>query len=382
MRTHWTGDPDTLPAAVDTVVIGAGVTGLSAAMTLHDLGVSALVLERGVVGGGASTKNAGYLMRGAADNYKAAVDTLGRARAAGLWRATEQNLQSLLDLGVADVPGFARRPSALLAYDEQEARDIEASHTLMRQDGFDVEVVTAGDDTLWHHMPPRCALVNPHDAVINPERMIAWLRTHVRASIAEHTEVFALDHEGQRVNVRTSRGDVSTGRVLVCANAWASRLVPCPVEPNRGQMLALRVPEDVRLDHAYYANRGSEYFRAAEPGVVVIGGWRKHFEREERTDSVGITGSVQGGLEDFAARALGGRYPVLRRWGGIMGFTPDGLPIVGPVDTTERLWVCCGFTGHGMSLGHVTATHAAHAILGQAPLPEWTTPPDASVEAG
>ena len=375
MRSHWSGPvTNELPESVEALVIGAGVSGLSAAMALHGSGVDTLVVERGAVGSGASTKNAGYLMRGGADNYAAAVDLLGREGAAGLWRATEENLERLIALGVESVDGFERRPSTLLAYEDDEDLDIEASAAMMREDGFDAELVTSGEDTLWREMPPRCALVNPGDAVVNPERMITWLRSHVRAPIAKRTEVFDLIESDAGVTVRTSAGDIRAERVLVCANAWASRLVDCPVVANRGQMLALRVPESVRLDHAYSANRGSEYFRAAEPGVVVVGGWRKHFEHEERTDTAGGSVNVQRGLEDFAARALGGRYPVIARWGGVMGFSPAGLPRVGPVSEAGRLWCCAGFTGHGMSLGHVTATHAALAMAGSSPVPPWSRP--------
>ncbi|MEM1423471.1 MAG: FAD-binding oxidoreductase [Planctomycetota bacterium] len=382
MRTHWSGHEGPIPARVDTAIIGAGVTGLSAAIALHELGVEALVIERGTVGAGASTKNAGYLMRGGADNYHAAIELLGRDGAIGLWRATEDNLESLVRLGVEGVEGFARRPSSLLAYDEDEALDIERSARAMCEDGFDAELVTSGDDTLWSSMPPRCALVNTGDAVVNPERLIAWLRSLVRTPIAENAEVFAIDADDTGVRVRTSLGDVHASRVLVCANAWASRLIDCPVVANRGQMLAIRVPDTVRLDHAYYANRGSEYFRVAEPGIVVVGGWRKHFEDEERTDTAGISRNVQGGLEDFAERALGGRYQVVRRWGGVMGFTPDGLPRVGPTDDAGRVWCCCGFTGHGMSLGHITATHAARAMVGLGDVPAWSRPPIGGVVAG
>ena len=376
MRALWHDDThDPLPRRAGTVVIGAGVAGLSAARALVEAGDDCLVLERDEVGAGASTRNAGYLMRGGADNYAAGVRALGRTRTRDLWRATEQNLDDLLALGLADVETFERRPSTLLAYDEDEARDLEASAALMREDAFDVELATTGDDTLWTHAPPINAFVNPHDATINPARLIAWLRTLVRCPVHERTPVHALDPDGTHIIVRTARADVRAERVLVCTNAWSSRLVPgLPVEPNRGQMCALRVPASVRLDHAYYANRGSEYIRQSSPDTVVVGGWRKHFAADERTDEPAITDDVQRALERFAVTILGDGHEVTHRWSGVMGFTPDGLPLAGPT-TDPRLWVCAGFTGHGMSLAHRTATLTARAMLDDDTPPTWTTTP-------
>lgn len=386
MRAFWHHDTnEELPEVCDAIVIGAGITGLSAAKALADAGVETLLLERGEVGAGASTRNAGYLMRGAADNYSACAEQLGRDRARELWRATEDNLAMLRALGVECVTSYTRCPSTLCAHDEGEAHDLRRSIYLMREDGFTVETLETGDDALWTNLPPMTALVNPDDATINPADLITWFRTLVTAPIHEHTPVHAIDAAGDRSIVRTNRGDIRAKRVLVCTNAWAARLAAVEVVPNRGQMCALRVPAGVRLDHAYYLHRGSEYIRQAGSDTVVVGGWRKHFAADERTDAAEVSPAVQGGLEDFAASVLGGRYPVLRRWAGTMGFTRTGLPIAGPVGGSEhadRLWVCAGFTGHGMSLAHITATQTALAMLGGGAVPSWCSSPAEPDTAG
>lgn len=381
MRTYWQDEVQPhetpLPARTGTVVVGAGVGGLSAAIALHGAGEECVVVESGGVGGGASSRNAGFLMRGAADNYAAGVRQYGRELAQSLWRATEENLASLLDLGVEEVRSFERRASTLLAYDEDEAADVRESAHLMKQDGFDVALLESGHDAVWRNVPARVALSNPLDAVVNPFELIAWLWSKVEAPIVEHAPVFAIE-PGEGVVVRTTAGDVRAERVLVCTNAWTQRLAPSiPIEPNRGQMLALRVPSEVRLDDAYYANRGSEYFRRVSDDAVIVGGWRRHFERDEQTDTLGVTADVQAGLEGFAGGILGDRFPVTHRWGGIMGFTPDALPRVGPIDGDDRVWVCAGFTGHGMSLAHLTATRGALALLAGGDTPAWTRRPEA-----
>ena len=147
------------------------------------------------------------------------------------------------------------------------------------------------------------------------------------------------------------------------------------VRPNRGQMLAIRVP-GARLDHAYYLDRGSEYIRQGPHGTVVVGGMRKRHEDAERTAEEAPTPEVQGELERFAERVLGRGGEVVARWAGTMGFTADGLPIVSAVRLAEGggrnisaadhppiAMFCGGFTGHGMSIGAATAIGAVRRLL-------------------
>ncbi|HCT45039.1 MAG TPA: hypothetical protein DF699_07495 [Phycisphaerales bacterium] len=60
-------------------------------------------------------------------------------------------------------------------------------------------------------------------------------------------------------------------------------------------------------------------------------------------------------------------YDITARWSGIMGFSPDGMPVIDrvPVHTLSNtnIWFCGGLTGHGMSMGYQTGRHAARVML-------------------
>jgi len=127
---------------------------------------------------------------------------------------------------------------------------------------------------------------------------------------------------------------------------------------------SLRVPGPM-LDFAYYSDRGSEYYRQVDERTVVIGGRRKHDVDAERTSSESPTDAIQAELEAFAAQILGDRYPVIARWAGTMGFTPDGLPLITPVDESGRCWFVGGMNGHGMSMACRTAQLAVAHLLGR-----------------
>lgn len=363
------------------VVVGAGVAGLSAAMHLERRGIRPIVLERHRVASGASGRNAGFLMRGVAESYAVACDQLGRDTARHAWRFTDENLRALRDLGVPFTPGYHDRRSCILALDDAEAHDLERSAKLMAEDGFDAPFITTGDDDAWKHASPLCGLVNPSDAVCDPKEVMALLASKLEGEVRTGAEVVAINSSPDRVEVVTHDAVFEADLVLLCVNAWARTLSPSLaklVEPNRAQMLALDAP-GAKLDMAYYANEGGEYIRTGEGGVVLVGGCRRFNAEAELTLADEATEPVQSAIEAFAERVLGRRFPVLRRWSGPMGFSPDGLPIVarlselsidGSAETRDGpVYFCGGFTGHGMSMGHLTARDAVEYALDDRPTP-------------
>ena len=368
--------PDDIRAEV--AILGAGIAGVSAALECQRRGVSAVVIERGAIASGASSRNAGFLMRGAADNYAAGVRDLGRERTRALWKLSEANLASLIALGAGALPSFRRVPSCLVAMTESEAAELRTSAAMLRDDGFAAEIIDTHTDAVWRNPQARCGLVNPGDAVINPVDLVRHLAAQLDRPIIDHAEIAEVDRSGSDIVIRCATMAVRAPRVVVCLNAFVGQLFPEIAhwaEPNRGQMVAVRAPTDrAPISMAYYANHGHDYFRRVDDETVIFGGRRHRFAPHERTEIPEPTDEVQRSLEALARESLGADYPVVARWAGIMGFSPTGLPIVAHVpdaagEPDERLTFCGGFTGHGMSLGFETARSAVAFALDGAPPP-------------
>jgi glycine/D-amino acid oxidase-like deaminating enzyme len=371
-----------LPATVDLVVLGGGVAGVSAALEAQRVGMSVLVLERNALASGASGRNAGFLMRGMAENYAVAIEQYGRERAGAAWRLSEDNLKDLAALGIEELRSFQRIPSVLLALDDKEHAQLRASMDLLREDGFDTLWLNDGADAAWSSGLALGGLVNPHDGAVNPVELMSWLAAKLNDPIREGVEAAALLPSGKGVTVRTNAGDVHAQRVLVCTNAYAGEMLPSlrgVISPKRGQMLALKLKglDDApwrRLDASYYINFGHEYIRQTFDGTVVVGGFRwKQAEREVGYEDH-PSPELQAALEGLAAdifcdedESPDDAFEVVARWSGVMGFSPDGMPVVGaipePWNESGNVWYCGGFTGHGMSLGHRTATLAVRAMV-------------------
>jgi glycine/D-amino acid oxidase-like deaminating enzyme len=371
-----------LPKGVDLVVVGGGVAGVSAALEAERQGMRALVVERSHVASGASGRNAGFLMRGMAENYAVAIEQYGRDRARAAWRLSEDNLNDLVTLGAGELRSFQKIPSVLLALDEREEAQLRESLALLREDGFDALWVNDGADAAWTSGIARGGLVNPHDGAVNPIELLHWLSGKLREPVREGVEVASVEPKEKSVRVRTSAGDVEAERVLFCTNAYVGEMLPSlreVVRPRRGQMLSIRLKQNdesawKRLDASYYLNFGHEYVRQTFDGTVVLGGFRwKQAERETGYEDYPPP-DLQRELESLAQTMFSDEgesahdsFEVLARWSGVMGFSPDGMPLVGPVrepwNDAQRVWFCGGFTGHGMSLGHRTATLAVRAMI-------------------
>ncbi|MEX2217639.1 MAG: FAD-binding oxidoreductase [Phycisphaerales bacterium] len=384
--SYWRLSPSPRLITADALVVGAGIAGVSAALALERRGLSVAVIERHAVAGGASGRAAGFLMRGAAENYAAAIEQWGRETARTIWRWTEENLRGLRSEGIESLPSYRPTPSCLLALEPSELDELRRSAALLGEDGFNVGWADRGEDAAWtgtpglarSGFPPLGGLLNPDDGSASPYELVRFLSSKLKQPIHEHAEVAAITSDAQGlIHLHTADATFAAPRAILCTNAYLPLLLPHLshlIAPRRGQMLALRHPR-ARLDCSYYANHGYEYFRQTPDGTIVVGGQRRAHADTEVGYEDRTTGAVQGALESFACAALGIPPEELRitaRWAGTMGFSPDGLPLIGPLPgpwPEGALWFCSACTGHGMSLAHRTAAAAAEAMLAGAPPP-------------
>jgi gamma-glutamylputrescine oxidase len=332
--------PGSLPDAADVLVVGGGITGVSVMHHLRERGLSAILVERDHLAAGASGRNAGFLLAGVAESYAAAVRTYGRSPAKEVWGLTVENHDRQIEAaGDADV-GHARSGSVVRASGAEEARELEESAQLLVEDGFEAS---------WDGE----VLLNPRDGEVYPTRLVAALARRAPAgSIREGVEVTAIESGGVvQANGQTCRA----GIVILATNAYTPRLLPqIPIEPNRAQMLATEPSRAPVAERPTYSHHGYRYWRQLPTREVLIGGWRDTSPGTERTYEAEPTSPIQAHLDEAVLR-LGARGRVTHRWAGTMGFTKDGLPLVGPVEGLKNVYVCAGFNGHGMGFAFMSA---------------------------
>jgi len=342
--------PGRLPEKADVMVIGGGIAGISLLSHLERRRIDAVLVERSHLASGASGRNAGFLLAGVAANYAQAVRTYGRDKAREVWELTNENHDRMIEAARGQEIGYRRLGSVTVPLEDEERQQLVESAELLQEDGFQARWDGAG-------------LVNPRDGEVDPSALVAALARQARpGAIREGVNVVALESRRSGVLVTAGESQCEAGVVVLATNAYTPQLVPSvKIVANRAQMMAT-APQSKRIaEMPTYSHFGYHYWRQLASGEVLIGGWRDTSMNTELTYDAEPTTEIQDRL-DGAAAELGATGQVTHRWAGIMGFTESGLPMAGPVDGMPNVYICAGFTGHGMGFAFMTAKGVAEQI--------------------
>jgi glycine/D-amino acid oxidase-like deaminating enzyme len=342
--------PGTLPDKADVLIIGGGIAGTSLLWHLTRLRIDAVLVERHHLAWGASGRNAGFLLAGVASSYAEAVRTYGRDVARDVWAVTNENHDRMIEAARGQKVGHRRLGSAVLPASDDERELLIASEHLLQEDGFEAR---------WDGS----RLINPRDGEIDPAAMVAALARQARdRAIREGVHVTALESRRRGVIVTAGEAQCEAGVVILATNAYSPQLVPSvKIQPTRAQMVATAPDPSPIADMPVYSNFGYRYWRQLATGEVLLGGWRDTSLEAEKTYDDQPTAEIQGHL-DAALGELHVSAAVTHRWAGTMGFTESGLPLAGPLEGMPNVYICAGFTGHGMGFAFMTAKRVAEAI--------------------
>lgn len=363
--SYWQDHSDAQLIECDACVIGAGIIGLYVARLLAGQGKRTVVLEARHVAAGASGRNAGMVLTGAAHHYYEAISMYGRDLALELWNLSLHNREIVKGLSAEFATPYDPCGSLLLALDDTEAEDLERTADAMLDDGISAK---------FTHKDPTgrgfsAAILQEGDAGIHPVRFAEALAARGGADVWEQSEVFGWDAlPDGRVEIRSRRATVRCDMVALCTNSYAPLMHPYfldKVAPTRGQVFVTEPIAHRVLSRLCYADYGYEYFRQLPDGRFLLGGWRHHFRDMEVGYEDRTTEQVQGGLKSFVERffpdVAGAR--ITHSWSGTMGFSADGIPLAGVLPGQPNVFFAVGFTGHGLGFGLATAERLAARML-------------------
>jgi gamma-glutamylputrescine oxidase len=340
------------PDEVDIAVIGAGITGCACAAALAREGRRVRVYDARGIGEGASGRNGGFALRGAAARYDVARETYGTDAARELWRRTEEAVDRLESLAGGS---FHRTGSLRLAADVEERVELQGEYEALREDGFAAE----WREEVSHLRPDfRGAIFHPTDGAVQPAAFVqrlAALASDVGVAFALHHRVRSLD-------------EIEAEQIVIATDGSGRGLLPeldDALWPARGQVIATAPLPERLFDCPHYARHGFDYWQQLPDGRIVLGGFRDFSILTEMTDDETTTEPIQEALDAFLLELLGELPEVTHRWAGIFGLTQDLLPLVGPVPGHEGVWVAAGYSGHGNVFGLLCGELAAGALLGR-----------------
>jgi len=337
-------------ARPDVEIVGAGITGISAALTFAEAGRRVRLHDARGVAGGASGRNGGFALRGGAMPYDRAREWLGAERAAEYWQLTEQHLDRLAGLAG---DALRRTGSLRLAADEEERDELRVEFEALGEDGFEAEWRT---DVVRGRFP--AAIFHPADAAIQPARLVRRLALRAADAGVEIVE----NHRVQLVD------ELEAEQVLVATDGYPSGLLgelEGLIVPTRGQMIATEPISELLFECPHYGRHGFDYWQQTPDGRILAGGFRDFALDSEFTADEVTTPTIQAALESFVANLVGRPVEVTHRWAGIFGMVFDFLPVVGRVPYSDRVWVAGGYSGHGNVLGFLCGDLVAEAMLGE-----------------
>ncbi|APR83549.1 Glycine oxidase ThiO [Minicystis rosea] len=362
-----------MPRGVSTVVlIGGGVIGCATALTLARRGVRAIVLERGTTRteqpgetGVPSWAAAGILSAQVATKTDGPLSRLCVASRA-LYPAFAERIRSLTGRDVELRSAGVLRP----AWSAAELADLRAEIAWQERVGLRVEHLDAAatralEPALSHEIAGSVRF--PDDPRIDPPALLAALRDAIERAGAE----LRFGAEAQRVIERDGRARgvvlrdgtiVEADTVVVTAGAWSSlvegtTLPTDAVRPARGQIVELRVPEQILRGVV----EGDVYLSPRDDGRILVGSTVEHVGFQPVTTAVTVRDLITAAIR--LAPALE-NAAFSRAWGGLRPYAADELPILGPT-AIEGLLVATAHFRNGVVLAPVTADVITATILGE-----------------
>jgi glycine/D-amino acid oxidase-like deaminating enzyme len=363
---------------VDVAVIGAGFTGLSAALALARRGASVAVLEAGRAGAGASGRNGGHVNNGTAHDYAGLAAKLGAEHARALYRAFDDAVDTVERIAREEqiACDFRRGGKIKLAAKQSHfdsiARGFEA---LNRECDPETELVPRerlraeiGSDAFFG------GLVYRKSAMMHMGKFGAGLAdaaTRAGARIFENAAVTGLARlQGAAHRVTTSRGTVEAAQVLVATGpsregpfAWFRRRVV----PVGSFIVVTETLPAAQLDSIMPTRRTAtttqhigNYFRISPDDRLIWGG-RARFAFSNPTED-----ARSGEVLRAQLRATFPQLGDVRLdwcWGGLVDITEDKLPRAGE---HEGLFYAMGLSGHGAQMSVHLGQCMARVMAGEA----------------
>lgn len=350
----------------DVVVIGAGVIGSSIAYQLTKAGVDVVLIDRNEPAGETS---------GACDGL-----VFCQSKKPGIHLQMAMASKKIFDGLVGQLPfdmEYENTGGMVTIESEAEYLAMEKYVEQQRAGGLDVSLL---DAKTAREMEPALAesivgvAYSPMDGQINPLTLnlgLAFGAKQLGATLLMREPVVAVCCEGGKVTgVRTTNRKISASIVVNAAGIYAPAVahmvgLELPIKPRRGQLLITEpVSKMIRtcmISASYITSKfdpslAAEAARAVsleqtKTGSLLLGSTREFVGFDRSTTPEGIAR-----ITENASRVLPGlkNVQVVRAMAGLRPYTPDGLPILGPVDEVDGFLMAAGHEGDGIALCAVT----------------------------
>lgn len=355
----------------DIIIIGAGITGLSAAASLKEKqpSLKVTVLEKGVLPSGASTKNAGFACFGSVTELLSDISVLGsdgmvrlvEKRWSGLQKTIKRLSANKIDLKIQG--GYE-----LLTKDhipEEKLHEVnEALYPLFLTQVFQFsneKIRSFGFNETSH------LIENKLEGQLDTGKLMTSLwdyctslgvRIHTGVNVTEITE------NEHKVIVTCAEQTFSAKQMGICSNGFTKKLLvqDLDIQPGRGLVLSILPRTPLKFKGTFQYNEGYYYFRDYN-NRLIFGGGRNIDFKSETTTEFGVNEKIKQRLiSDLNTMILPDQeYEIEMEWSGIMAFGKTKEPIVERISEKQVIGVRLG--GMGVAIGSLVGEQVAFNLL-------------------
>lgn len=211
----------------------------------------------------------------------------------------------------------------------------------------------------------------PLDGLVDPNGLLQGYISNARrlgAELFTDAEVTGIDIEGGRImRVHSKAGTIETSRVVIAAGAWSAALgamvgVDIPIRPIRRQIAVTDAIPGLRTDFPFVIDFSRSLYFHRE-GNAILTGMSNHHEPPGFDTSVDPAWRLTHLEQAMQRLPLLADAGIAAEWAGLYEVTPDDQPILGAVPSLDGLYICAGFSGHGLMHGPATGLLMAEEIL-------------------
>ena len=356
---------------VDFTIVGSGIVGLHCALELRERFPESkiLILEKGILPQGASTKNAGFACFGSLSELIDDLKTHTEEEVIQLVQKRWNGMQLLRKrLGDATLDFKPYGGYELFLQDDDATYSEclqkmpflnEILKPLFKADVFSKEV-----DRFAFANIKEYSIFNPFEAQIDTGNMMqALLKEAISKDILilNQAEVSSYTDKNDSVELVVNDTTFNTKKLLFATNGFASKLTNNEVKPARAQVLITEPIANLDIKGTFHLDKGYYYFRNFEDRILLGGGRNLDFEGETTTD-LSQTEKIQNKLEDLLKNVIlpNQEFKIAHRWSGIMGIGAHKNPIVSQLSNNVYCGVRLG--GMGVAIGSLIGKELADLV--------------------
>lgn len=367
--SYW--EQNTWFTDVDFCIVGSGIVGLSCAIHLQVRYPTSkiIVLEKGVLPQGASTKNAGFACFGSASELLSDLQNHTEEEVVGLVQQRVEGL-ALLKTMLGEKQLDYQQHGGYEVFLKKDKAVLERCEAQLKQLNqwlypvFQAEVFQLKENDFGFKNSIKKMIFNPWEGQIDTGKMMHALLKKANSlgiSIVNTRTVENFSTDAASVHIQLKDMVFKARHLLIATNAFASELLDVDVTPARNQVLITKPIPKLKIKGTFHLDEGYYYFRNIHDRIL-LGGGRNVDAEGETTTVLATTEHIQKALEQLLTQVI---YPhhkveIEHRWSGILGVGKQKKPIIKEV--APRVYCAVRLGGMGVAIGSMTGKKLADLI--------------------